>query len=170
MKMCCVVERGEERDLPALQQAVAEHVARHVADADHREGLRLHVDAQVSEVVLHRHPGAARGDRQLLVIVAVRAARGERVAQPEAVLLRHLLAVSERCAVPLSAATTRYGSSPSYRTTAGGWITPSDDVVGDVEQPGDELAVAVDQVGIERRAAPARRPSARSRPSSRPAR
>ncbi len=36
------------------------------------------------------------------------------------------LAVSERCAVPLSAATTRYGSSPSWRTTpSGGTTRPS---------------------------------------------
>ena len=37
--------------------------------------------------------------------------------------LETLLAVSDRWAVPLSAATTRYGSSPSWRTTSGGWST-----------------------------------------------
>ena len=35
---------------------------------------------------LHRHPGATRGDAHLLVVVAGRAAGGEGVAQPEAVL------------------------------------------------------------------------------------
>ena len=56
-----------------------------------------------------------------------------------------LFAVFERCAVPLSAATTRYGSSSSWRTTSGGWmICAVDDVVGDVEQAGDILAVAVE--------------------------
>ena len=34
-----------------------------------------------------------------------------------------LFAVSDRCAVPLSAATTRYGSSESWKTTSGGWTT-----------------------------------------------
>ena len=48
----------------------------------------LHVVAELAEVALDRLPGAARGDAHLLVVVAARAARGERVAQPEAVLAR----------------------------------------------------------------------------------
>ena len=66
---------------------VAEHVARHVADADHRERRRLDVDVHLAEVPLHRLPGAARRDPHLLVVVAVRAAGGEGVAEPEAVRL-----------------------------------------------------------------------------------
>ena len=33
------------------------------------------------------------------------------------------LAMSLNVAVPLSAATTRYGSSPSWTTVSGGWTT-----------------------------------------------
>ena len=48
--------------------------------------LALDVDAHFAEVALDAFPGAARGDAHLLVVVAGRAARGERVAEPEAVL------------------------------------------------------------------------------------
>ena len=78
-----VVERGHQLDVPRQQHAVAEHVAGHVADADHGEVVGVHVDAQGLEVEPHRLPGAAGGDAHLLVVVALRAARGEGVAQPE---------------------------------------------------------------------------------------
>ena len=45
------------------------------------------VELELAEVALDRLPRAARGDAELLVVVAVRAAGGERVAEPEAVLL-----------------------------------------------------------------------------------
>ena len=47
---------------------------------------RLGVDAQLAEVALDRLPGAAGGDAHRLVVVADRAAGGERVAEPEAVV------------------------------------------------------------------------------------
>ena len=58
--------------------------------------------------------------------------------------------MSLNVAVPLSAATTRYGSSPSWRTVSGGGtMAPADDVVGEVEQTADELAVAGHTFGTE---------------------
>ena len=81
-----VVEGGHELGGPALQRAVAEHVPRQVPDPGHGEGFRLDVLAQVSEVVLHALPGPARGDPDLLVVVAHAAPGREGVAQPEAVL------------------------------------------------------------------------------------
>ena len=42
----------------AAEHAVAEHVTRHVADADDRDRLVLHVDAELGEVVADRLPGA----------------------------------------------------------------------------------------------------------------
>ena len=53
----------------------------------HGEVLGLGVDAQLAEVPLDRLPGAAGGDAHRLVVVADRAAGGERVAEPEAVVL-----------------------------------------------------------------------------------
>ena len=120
-----MVERGEQADV-RQQHAVAEHVAGHVADADAGEVLRLRVAAQRAEVALDRFPGAAGGDAHALVVVADRTAGGERIVQPEAMHRGAMpLAMSENVAVPLSAATTRYGSSPSWRTTsAGGTMRP----------------------------------------------
>ncbi len=80
-----VVEGGQQPDVGRQQHAVAEHVAAHVADTDDAEVLGLRVVAEAAEVALHALPGAARGDGHLLVVVADRAARGEGVAEPEAV-------------------------------------------------------------------------------------
>ena len=68
--------------------------------------------------------------------------------------------MSENVAVPLSAATTRYGSSSSWRTTSGGGtILPPGDRVGHVEQAAHERLVALDDL-LEQRGAVAagRRP------------
>src|SRR5918912_729550 len=54
-----VVEGADEADVARQQHAVAEHVARHVADADHGEVLLLDVATQLAEVALHGLPGAA---------------------------------------------------------------------------------------------------------------
>ena len=84
-----VVERGLQAGEPRQQHAVAEHVARHVATADDGEGLGLDVLAHLAEVPLHGLPRPAGGDAHHLVVVAHRPARGERVAQPEAVGFGH---------------------------------------------------------------------------------
>ena len=81
-----VVERGDELHVRRPQEAVAEHVARHVADADDREAGGVGVDVQRTEVRLHRDPRAARRDAHLLVVEPRRPTRGERVAEPVAVL------------------------------------------------------------------------------------
>ena len=81
-----VVEGRHQPDMLRQQHAVAEHVAGHVADAHHGEVGALHVDADLAEMALHRHPGAAGGNAHLLVVVTGAAAGGEGVAQPEVVL------------------------------------------------------------------------------------
>ena len=83
-----MVEGGDQLDVLGQQHAIAEHVARHVAHADDREGRRLDVAAELAEVALHRLPGAAGGDAHLLVVVAGRAARREGIVEPEAMVLR----------------------------------------------------------------------------------
>ena len=83
----------------------------------------LGVDAHLPEVALDRLPRALGGDAHGLVVVADRAAGGERITQPKPVRLATSLAMSEKVAVPLSAATTRYASSPSRRSTCGGGLT-----------------------------------------------
>ena len=81
-----VVERGEEPDGRHVDHAVAEDVARHVADADDREGL-VDVDIGLGEMPLDRFPRAPRGDAHRLVVVTGRAAGREGVVEPIAVRL-----------------------------------------------------------------------------------
>src|SRR5690625_5031447 len=120
-----VVERGLEPYVLRPQHAVAKHVAAHVADANHGELLVLGVHTQLAEVALDRFPGAARGNAHLLVVIAVAAAGSEGVVQPEAVFGGNAVGNVGNVAVPLSAATTRYESSPSWRTTCFGGTTRS---------------------------------------------
>ena len=144
---------ADQPDVLAQQHAVAEHVAGHVADADAGEVLLLAVAAERAEVALDRLPGAARGDAHALVVVAD-ASRRRRTRRPAR--SRAPGRCRWRCrrsvAVPLSAATTRYGSSPSWRTTlAGGThLAVHAEVVGDVEQAVDEALVAGDALGHPR--------------------
>ena len=83
-----VVERADRAGCAGEQHPVAEHVAGHVANSDNSEVGGLDVGPELAEVALDRLPGTPRGDRHLLVVVAGRAAGGERVAEPEAVLDR----------------------------------------------------------------------------------
>ena len=102
------------------------------------------------------------------MVVADRSARREGVAEPEVVVGGDGVGLSENEAVPCRRR-RRVGSSPSRWTTR-----PSDDrtggrvdVVGDVEQSGDELPVTPDD-GLP--ATVRWRPSRRNRPSHRAAR
>ena len=82
-----MVEGGDELQVARAQQAVTEHVARHVADADHRDGrAAVGVAAHLAQMPARRLPRAARRDPHLLVVVTVLAAGRERVAEPEAAL------------------------------------------------------------------------------------
>ena len=80
-----MVECSDQLDVRREQHGVAEHVARHVADADHREVFALRIDTELAEVSLHRLPSAPRGDAHRLVVIAGASTRRERIAQPETV-------------------------------------------------------------------------------------
>src|SRR5439155_16488663 len=56
-----MIERRDQLDMGGEQHGVAEDIARHVADADHREVLSLRVHAQLTEVTLHGLPAAPSG-------------------------------------------------------------------------------------------------------------
>ena len=114
--------------------------------------LALGVAAELGEVALHAQPRAARGDR-LASCGRSRCCRRSRTRRrarsPRSAATR--FATSERCAVPLSAATTRYGSSPSWRTTRAGATTqPAAHVVGEPEQRRDEARVQAVGLGARR--------------------
>ena len=98
---------------------------------------------------LHRLPRAAGGDAHRLVVVAGRAAGGEGVAEPEAVVARRRrwrCRRRSRCPCrrrPRGRCRRRRGA----RRRCGGDDLAVDDVVGDVEQAGDERLVAGDALG-----------------------
>ena len=168
-----VVEGRDQPGVLGAQQPVAEHVAAHVADADRGELLGLAVDAALAEVPLHRDPGAAGGDAHRLVVVADRAAGGERVAEPEAVVVRDAVGdVGERRRA-LVGGDDEVGVVAVVADHVGGRHRLAvDQVVGDVEQPADERLVAGHALGQPRVAVAPGRAAAcrRSRPSRRPAR
>ena len=142
MKMSRWSKAASEPRLLGEQHAVAEHVARHVADADHAEGLALDIDVHLAEMALHALPGAARGDAHALVVVAGRAAGGEGVAEPEAVRLRDLVGDVGEGGGALVGGDDQVGV---VLVVAHDVAWRHDfavlDVVGDVEQGGDEDAV-----------------------------
>ena len=125
------------------QHAVAEHVARHVADADHGERLGLDVDAHLAEVALDRLPGAAGGDAHRLVVVAdAPPRRRRRPARSRArARCRWRCRRRSRCPCrrrPRDRDRRRRGAP----RPAGGTTLPPTQIVGDVEQRLDEHPVA----------------------------
>ncbi len=134
-----VIEGCDEADMRREQHAVAEHVSGHVADAGRGEGLAHDVDAELAEVALDAFPGAPRGDAHFLVIVAGRAARGEGVAEPEAVLRGDGVGHIRETRGALVRGDHEIGvvavAAPHLRRRHD---LALDDVVGEVEQSADE--------------------------------
>ena len=88
-----MIECRDQADVFGQQHAVAKHVARHVPYASDGEVGGLRVDADFAEVAFDTLPRTARGDAHFLVVIAGRAARGERVAEPVAVFGRNAVGV-----------------------------------------------------------------------------
>ena len=125
------------------QHAVAEHVAGHVPDTHHAEIGVLCVDAHLTEMTLYRHPGSARGDAHFLVVVPRTATGSEGVAQPETVFRRHLVGQVGEGGRSL----VRRDHEVGVFIVLGDHIRgadhgPIDAVIGNIQQPANELAVA----------------------------
>ena len=140
-----VVERGDQLEVARQQHPVAEHVAGHVADPDRGEVGLLDVTRELAEVALDRLPGAAGGDPHRLVVVSLRAAGGERVAEPEPVGLRDLVGDVREAGRAL------VGGDDQVRVVivvadhaVGRHHLAGDDVVGHVKQSRQEQPVARD--------------------------
>ena len=137
-----VIEGRDQLQLGRQQHAVAEHVARHVADADHGDRGGVEVMADLVEMALDCFPRALGGDAEFLVVVAIGAARCKRIAQPEAALDRDAVGdVGEG----RGALVGRHHQVGVGVVVADG-LGRRDDlaahaVVGDVEQAGDEEAI-----------------------------
>ena len=145
-----MIEGGEQPDVLAQQHAVAEDVAAHVADPHHGEVLGLRVDVHLPEVPFDRLPRTLGGDTHGFVVVADRPAGRERVTQPESVRLRDVVGdvgegggafVRRHHQVRVVAVAP---NDFRWRADLSGRVV---DVVGDVEQAGDEQLVAGDALG-----------------------
>ena len=105
----------------------------------------------LAEVPLDRHPRAAGGDPHRLVVVADRPAGGERVAEPEAVVLRDAVGdVGEGRGALVGRDHEVAVVAVVAHDVARRDGLAVDQVVGDVEQPGDEGRVAGDALGQPR--------------------
>ena len=111
----------------------------------------LAVAAQLAEVALDRLPGAARGDAHALVVVADRAAGGEGVVEPVAVLAGDAVGdVGEgRGALVGGDDQVRIVAVVAHHVVRMHDLAV-DEVVGDVEQAVDEHLVAGDAFGQHR--------------------
>ena len=166
-----VVVGGDEADLVAQQHPVAEDVAGHVADADGGELVDGRVQVELAEVALERLPRAARGDPQRLVVVALRAARGERVAEPEAVAPGDAVGgVRERRRALVGRDDEVGVVVVEHAHALGVHDLALDEVVGEVEQAADEGHVAALDLGLQARPGPPGAGAGRSRPWRRRAR
>ena len=139
-----VVEGRVEAEMRRAEEPVAEDVAAHVADAGDRERRRVGVDAELPEMRSHALPRAARGHAERLVVVAVRAARGEGVAQPEAAGLRDGIGQIGEARRPLVGGDHQIGILVIVHDEAARRDDPAGDhVVRQVEQRADEGPVGV---------------------------
>ena len=146
-----MVERGDQLDMRRQQHAVAKHVARHIADADDAEIVALGVESHFAEMALDRFPRAARGDAHFLVVVAGRAAAGEGVAQPEAIVLGDAVGDIGEGRGALVGGDHEIGIVAIVAHYVGGrHDIGAGEIVGDIEHAGDQCLVAGDAFGEKR--------------------
>ena len=137
-----VVERAHQPGVLGEQHTVAEHVARHVADPDAGKICGLAIDADFTEVTLDRFPSTTGRDPHLLVVITDRAAGGEGIAQPVAILLAYLVGdvgegggtlVGGHHQVVVILVVTHHGFGRDHLA--------ADDVVSHIEQTADKQAI-----------------------------
>ena len=110
------------------------------------------VDAELGEVALDRLPRAARGDPERLVVVAARAAGGERVAEPEAALLADAVGgVGERRGALVGGDDEVGVVVVEHAHAVGVDDLAVDEVVGQVEQAADVAHVLALDLGLAAR-------------------
>ena len=152
-----MIERRDQPDVPRLQHAVAEYVARHVADSGDGEILALDVDADFAEMALDAFPGAARGDRHFLVIVTGRTAGREGIAQPKAVFLGDRIGDvgKSRSSLVRRDHEVRVVAVMTHDSVGGDDLVV-DDVIRQIQQAPNQRLVACDHLGLLRVAVAAR--------------
>ena len=81
-----MIEGCDELNRFGQQHAIAKDITRHIAATDHLDRVFLHIDAHFKEVPLNRNPGPACSDTHGLVVIAIGAAAGESIIEPEVLL------------------------------------------------------------------------------------
>ena len=148
-----VIEGGAQPQVSRHQHAVAEHVARHVADADDADLAALDIPPELAEVALDQLPGAAGGDAHLFVVVAGRPARGKSVAEPEPILFGYGIGKIGEGGGALVRRNHQVGivvvvpDDLRRRNDAMSSRPLRDDVVRQVEQAADQRLVTFDPLG-----------------------
>ena len=148
-----VIKRGEQPQVARHQHAVAEYVARHVADTDHTHLARLDVAPEFTEMAFDEFPGAARGDAHCLVVVSRRTARRKRIAEQEPVLMRDRVGEIGEGRGSLVGRDHEIGVVAVIPDDLGRQYDPvppgifRDNVVGEIQEAADQRLVAFDRFG-----------------------
>ena len=143
-----VIEGGDQPQVRRTQHPVAEHVAAHVADPDDRHLIGIRVDPERPGMSPNALPRTASRDSHGLVVVSSAAAGSEGVAQPEAVVGGDgVRGVGERggslvrCHDEIRiVGVVAHGLRRGHHHAA-------DDVIGEIQQAGDEHPVALHDLG-----------------------
>ena len=142
MIKCC-----DQLDLARQQHTVAKHVACHIADPGDREWIFLRIQAHFAEMARDGYPGAAGRNAHLLVVIAGRTTRCERVVKPKAVICRYAVRDIGKGRGTFIGGDdkVRIIAVASYNTV-GRYDLAIDNVVRDIEQSTDECLVAMNTV------------------------
>ena len=146
-----MVECGDKLDLLRQQHAVAEYVATHVTYADDRERIGLDIESLLPEMPPDCFPGAAGGNTHFLVVVSSRAPRRESIIEPVSVICRQAVCNIRECCRSFVGCHDEVGvvciaaHDLSWR-----YDLAVNNVVSQIQQPGDEGLVACDAFGHHR--------------------
>ena len=148
-----VIEGRDQADVFREQHAVAEDVAAHIADTGDGEILGLGVDAHLPKMPPDRFPRPLGRYAHHFVVITHRTTRCECVTQPEAVRVRHFIGDIGECGGALIRGDDEVGviAVPTHHIRRRHHLAAGPiDVVGDVEQAGDEQSVTRDAFVAER--------------------
>ncbi len=146
-----MVEGRNQSDFGRKQHAVAENVAAHVTDTSHCEALGLDIDIDFAEMAFDRLPAAAGRNAHLLVVVSGRSARGKGVAEPEIAAFRDgVCRIGKACGALVGGNHEVGVVGVAPENLFGRQHGVAHQIIGHIEQAGDEYLVARRALGQKR--------------------
>ena len=144
-----MIKGREQFGLFAEQHPIAEHIARHVTDTHHGEGLSLNVLAQLAEVTLDGLPSSTGGNTHHLVVIAHRTPRGEGIGEPKPVAVGNPIGDVGEGRRPLVGGDHQIGIVPimNHHMLGVDHLAVRRQVVGDVQQTFKEGRIGADPLG-----------------------